>query len=78
MPYTNYRDMSEAIANREDFDGSSASGLTETSGKYVIKSYKTVMAIIDQNGQVEYYNDKHYSSTTSRLQNIIKRAYNIQ
>lgn len=78
MPYTTYRDMQTALENREDFDGNSASAFTDESGKYIIMSYNTIMAIIGTSGEVEYYNEKKYSMTTSRLQNMIKRAYSIK
>lgn len=45
--------------------------------EYNIYSYNTLMATIKK-GKVVYFNDKHYSRTTSRLQNIIKDVFNIQ
>lgn len=70
--------MQTALENREDFEGNSASAFTDESGKYIIMSYSTVMAVIGANGEVESFNEKRYSMTTSRLQNMIKRAYNIK
>jgi len=78
MPYTNYRAMQTALENREAFEGNSASAFIDESGKYIIMSYDTIMAVIGENGGVESFNEKKYSMTTSRLQNMIRRAYNIK
>lgn len=78
MPYTNYRAMQEAIENREPFEGNSASAFIDESSNYIIMSYDTIMAVISESGEVVSFNEKRYSTTTSRLQNMIRRAYNIK
>lgn len=78
MPYANYRDIEQAISNLEEFRGSSARGEID-GNEYVIISYETEMARVRlSDGEVLTFNDKYYSSTTSRLQNIIKRVLNIK
>jgi len=77
MSYSNYRDIEQAIAQLEPFNGNSASAYLEK-GEYIIVSYSTEMArirVIDR--EVMTFNDNHYSSTTSRLQNIIRREFDI-
>ena len=68
MSYTSYRDMETKIANNEPFEGNSVIATLDLRGAYRIYSYSTL--IYDSNG---YFNTKKYSSTTSRLQNMIKR-----
>ncbi len=77
MSYTPYREIEQAISNREDIDGNSVTAYTDASGIYHIVSYSTEMARIGEGGEVEYFNSAHYSSTTSRLQNIIKKVFAI-
>lgn len=78
MPYANYRDIEQAISNLEEFEGNSARGEYDN-GEYVIISYETEMARVRLNGDGGLtFNDRYYSSTTNRLQNIIKRALDIK
>lgn len=72
MTYATYRDIPTHIKWQEDFEGNSARGITEKNGWYYIYSYNTIMAIVLPNNKA-VVNADHYSMTTSRLQNIIKR-----
>lgn len=72
MVYATYRDIPKHVKWQEDFQGNSASAETRSNGWYVIYSYGTIMAIVLPNGKA-VVNVDHYSVTTSRLQNIIKR-----
>ena len=72
MTYATYRDIPSHINWQEDFQGNSASAETKSNGWYYIYSYGTIMAIVLPNNKA-VVNSSHYSPTTSRLQNIIKR-----
>ena len=63
--------MPGAILNSEPFEGNSVTAyIDELTGAYVIKSYNTV--ILEKiPGQPVIFNNKRYSVTTSKLQNLI-------
>ena len=67
--YKTYKQIPEAIANQENFAGSSVQGYKENDWYYVY-SYGTLMAIVLANGVV--LNKQHYSPTTSKIQNILR------
>ena len=72
MAYATYKDIPSHISWQEDFEGNSAKAETKSNGWYVIYSYNTIMAIVLPNRKA-VVNASHYSPTTSRLQNILKR-----
>lgn len=69
MTYTNYREMTQAIRERRQFEGNSVSAHYD-GGDYVVKSYNTEMLRIGSGGAVKF-NNRRYSVTTSKLQNMI-------
>lgn len=76
MTYSNYTDIEQAIAKGENFTGNSARGEFSTlDGYYRVYSYNTLIAYYMPYTRAGYImNTRRYSNTTSRLQNIIKRA----
>jgi hypothetical protein len=77
MTYANYRQMQDAIRECKPFRGNSARGEFDTiDGVYRVYSYNTLIATITPYTMAHYtINARKYSSTTSRLQNIIRRAW---
>lgn len=73
--YANYQDMKNFIANRWEFKGSSVMGRSVNSGNYEVSSYGTCILVIGKNRKVKMFDNRGYSVTTSRLQNIIARLY---
>ncbi len=78
MAKLNYAQVEVAIRNRENFQGNSCFGqwLGEN---YIVTSYWTTIAKVVQSpgGAVEWVNPDYYSKTTSRLQNIVRRAWGL-
>jgi len=77
MSYSTYNDIKNDISNKIEFQGSSSRGVILESGNYAVYSYSTLMLEVNENDEVVYFNDSYYSSTTSRLQNIIKSIYTL-
>ena len=77
MSDANYRQMQDAIRECVPFRGNSARGEFDTiDGIYRVYSYNTLIASIMPYTKAHYtMNARKYSSTTSRLQNIIRRAW---
>lgn len=78
MAKLNYTQVERAIANLENFEGNSCFGQW-VGDVYLVTSYRTTIAKVVQSpgGQVEWVNPDYYSKTTSRLQNIVKRAWGL-
>ena len=69
--YKTYKQIPEAISNQENGAGSSVQGVKENDWYYVY-SYGTLMAIVLANGAGVVLNKHKYSSTTSKIQNILR------
>lgn len=84
MRYSNYSEVEDAIRERREFRGNSCQGVF-IDGDYVVLSYNTVIAKAtrcvvagaERDGEL-WVNPKGYSKTTSRLQNIVKRAWEVK
>lgn len=77
MKRATYRDIPQLVQNRESFIHSSCSGMFWKDGDYYVMSYDTLILTVSAGGCVRFFDRGYYSQTTSRLQNIIKRAYNL-
>lgn len=83
MSYASYKEMPALIRNCVPFEGNSARGVWE-GDVYSVYSYRTRIFTVEGSyagkpgqGRAELDREK-YSVTTSRLQNIIRRAYGIK
>lgn len=81
MAKATYRTMPELIATRTPFTHGSAHAYTDTDGRYRIFSYSTEIAHslspFKDGVYANHLNESKYSVTTSRLQNIIRKAWAI-
>lgn len=73
MSKLNYTQVERAIAERVPFTGNSCRGVLDYDGAYIVYSYSTPIAQVFD-GKYSL-NARKYSVTTSRLQNIIRRAW---
>lgn len=76
MAHTNYRDMPAQIRNFESFTHGSCHAINN-GREYIVVSYSTPIARAKNIDGVWHYrlNSRKYSQTTSKLQNIIRRAW---
>jgi hypothetical protein len=74
MSYSNYSQIERAIANRQEFTGNSCAGRWLDRSEYVVFSYSTLIYSDDLMTGKKTLNARKYSVTTSRLQNLIRRA----
>ncbi len=74
--YTTYRHMERKLEQLRDFTGNSASGMF-TGTHYIVKSYETLMLYLNTKTGELFFNNCYYSVTTSKLQNMIKAAFNL-
>jgi hypothetical protein len=70
---TTYDQMERLIKNRTPFIGNSVHAELNSDGSYVIYSYKTVIAQIEDNGDI-YFDNRYWSNTTNKIQSIIKEC----
>lgn len=77
----NYTELEHAVRFAIPYTHGSSHAETHTNSngelEYNVWSYNTLMLTVVA-GHVTYYNDRHYSTTTSRLQNIIKRNWDVE
>ena len=85
MAKLNYTQVERAIAERVPFTGNSchaiiAPGYRDDIVSYEVYSYRTLIAQFNTqaNGEIGFWvSGEKYSQTTTRLQNIIKRAWGV-
>jgi hypothetical protein len=79
MSYSNYADIESAVKNRTPFFGNSAKGelvFTEGVGcEYMVWSYGTLVGTYS--AKTRWVSERRYSKTTSRLQNILRRVWEV-
>lgn len=75
MANATYKTIPSLIATRTPFTHGSHSAYTDTDNRYRVFSYSTEIATAK--GDEITFNDRKYSVTTSRLQNIIRKAWGI-
>ena len=75
MTRATYATMPALIATKTPFIHGSAHAFTNFSGEYVVYSYSTEIATAKDG--ILWLNERKYSVTTSRLQNIIRKAWAI-
>ncbi len=68
----NFTDMHRAMRNRQDFSHRSYRGIATDQG-YELRHWKTLIAIVDEDGVPVYGDMGYYSQTTSRFQGEILR-----
>lgn len=74
--YTPYRHIQRKLEQLRDFRGSSVTAVF-TGHHYIVKSYDTLMLDLDTKTGEVLFNNCYYSVTTSKLQNMIKAAFNL-
>ena len=76
----NYRTIETKLANRLPFTGNSLTGFwapLDGEQTYQVWSYTTLIATIRDGGGPRWVSPIKYSNTTSRHQNLIKRAWGL-
>ena len=71
-----YKTIETKLANRQPFTGNSLKGYWE-GNTYRVISYNTLIATLEEGGGPRWVSPEKYSQTTSRQQNLIKRAWGI-
>ena len=73
----NYKQIPEAIRNFETFKGNSVEGLDNIE-TYKVWSYNTLIFKYNKvDNEVEYFDNSYYSTTTSKIQNILIDIFNL-
>ena len=74
----NYKVIETKLQNRQPFTGNSLRAYWDgISGEYVVFSYNTLIAKMEAGGGPRWVNPNKYSQTTTRQQNLIKRAWGL-
>lgn len=73
----NYRTIEARLASLMPFQGNSLQGFMDESGKnYLVVSYRTLIATAQRDGG-NWVSKTKYSVTTSRHQNLVRKAWGL-
>ena len=72
-----YEEMDYMLENKKEFRGSSVTAEWNKK-EYIIKSYSTIIFKTNKQNNIIYFDGQKYSSTTSKIQNIIRKVFNIK
>ena len=71
------KQVASFLASKKPFQASNVFACLTEKGEYIVYSYQTIILRLNSAGEVEYFDGGYYSRTTSKLQNIIKQAFNL-
>lgn len=77
MIVRNKEGLIEALCEYKEFTYGGHVEASIIKNVYRIVDYDTTILIMGLDGVVEFFNNKFYSNTTSKLQNILKEVFNI-
>lgn len=72
-----YEEMDYMLENKKEFRGSSVTAEWDQK-EYIVKSYSTVIFRTNKQNNIIYFDGQKYSFTTSKIQNIIRKIFNIK
>ena len=72
MAVTTQKEFPDLIRSKTSFTGNSVRAETTHEGEYELFSYDTLIARWDVNRDLVFFNEAVYSSTTSKIQNLIR------
>lgn len=70
------RGVESYLESKTPFMASNIFACYDNDGNYTVYSYQTIILKVHVDGKI-YFDSKYYSSTTSKLQNKIKRAFDL-
>lgn len=74
----NYRELQRCLDSRREYKHGSSHAI-RTNTEYQVYSYSTLMLTYNcVQGTVTFFNAEYYSRTTSRLQNMIRQAFDVE
>lgn len=73
----NQKEIVSYLTNKKPFQASNIFATINERGEYVVYSYQTVILTIKEDDTVIYFDEAFYSATTSKLQNKIRKAFNL-
>ena len=71
------REIEYYLVHKKPFQASNIFACLNEKGGYNVYSYQTIILRLNSAGEVEYFDDRYYSKTTSRLQNKIRQAFKL-
>jgi hypothetical protein len=75
---TNYREIPNKLRKFETFKGNSVNARINSFNFYIVESYATTILEYDlNNNKVTYFSNEYYSTTTSKLQNILIDVFSL-
>ena len=72
--YTTYRQMGEALEDLQNINGHSVTAHLDNEGRYIVKSYNTIILNLNVITNEYIFDNRVYSRTTGKIQNLIKEV----
>ncbi len=70
------REVEGYLSTKTPFQASNIFACYDNDNNYTVYSYQTIILKVYADGKI-YFDSKYYSSTTSKLQNKIRRAFDL-
>lgn len=71
------KEVENYLASKTPFQASNIFATINERGEYVVYSYQTVILTVKEDGTISYFDERFYSTTTSKLQNKIRKAFHL-
>lgn len=75
QPTITMKEVKFYLQNKKPFRWGSSTAVYDDNEDYILTSYATVIARVNKDNELVYFDDDYYSNTTRRFQNIIKEIF---
>ena len=75
QPTITMKEVKFYLQNKKSFRWGSSTAMYDDNKDYILTSYATVIARVNKDNELVYFDDDYYSNTTRRFQNMIKEIF---
>ena len=75
QPTITMKEVKFYFQNKKPFRWGSSTAVYDDNEDYILTSYATVIARVNKDNELVYFDDDFYSNTTRRFQNMIKEIF---
>lgn len=75
QPTITMKEVKFYLKNKKPFRWGSSTAMYDDNKDYILTSYATVIARVNKDNELVYFDNDYYSNTTLRFQNLIKDVF---
>ena len=75
QPTITMKEVKFYLQNKKPFRWGSSTAVHDDNEDYILTSYATVIARVNKENELVYFDDDYYSNTTRRFQDMIKEIF---